>query len=135
MHAAKEEGKLDGWHIADQSYPKIMVNVSGQAMESAYLGTPGNLVEANELIVHPGDGNNGNSAYAVLRFTVPQDGWYSAFASFHDISSQASSIQSSGVDVHVTLGSAAADGNGGAFNGLTLVGDVRKLSGMRIIIR
>ena len=30
---------------------------------------------------------------------------------------------------------AAADGNGGAFNGLTLVGDVRKLSGMRIIIR
>jgi hypothetical protein len=84
VHAAKEEGKLDGWHIADQSYPKIMVNVSGQAMESAYLGTPGNLVEADELIVHPGDGNNGN---------------------------------------------------GGAFNGLTLVGDVRKLSGMRIIIR
>ena len=110
MHAAKEDGKLDGWHVADQSYPKIMVNVSGQAMESAYLGTSGNLVEADELIMHPGDNSSeyGNSAFAVLRFTVPQDGWYSAFASFHDISSQASSIQSSGVDVHVTLGSEAA---------------------------
>ena len=55
MHAAKEDGKLDGWHVDDQSYPKIMVNVSGQAMESAYLGTSGNLVEADELILHPGD--------------------------------------------------------------------------------
>ena len=105
MHAAKEDGKLDGWHVADQSYPKIMVNVSGQAMDSAYLGTSGNPVDADEMILHPGDSGN---AYAVLRFTVPQDGWYSAFVSFHDISSQASSIQSSGVDVHVTLGSEAA---------------------------
>ena len=54
FHAAKEDGKLDGWHIADQSYPKIMVNVSGQAMESAYLGTSGNLVEADELIYASG---------------------------------------------------------------------------------
>ena len=30
---------------------------------------------------------------------------------------------------------AAADGNGGAFNGLTLVGDIRKHSGMMIILR
>ena len=30
---------------------------------------------------------------------------------------------------------AATDGNGGAFNGFTLVGDVSRLSGMRIIIR
>ena len=105
MHAAKEDGKLDGWHIADQSYPKIMVNVSGQAMESAYLGSPGYLIEADELILHPGDSGN---AYAVLRFTVPQDGWYSAFASFHDISYQATPVQTSGVDVHITLGSEAA---------------------------
>ena len=105
MHAAKEDGKLDGWHVADQSYPKIMVNVSGQPMESAYLGSSGNLVEADELILHPGDSGN---AYAVLRFTVPQDGWYSAFASFHDISYQESPAPSSGVDVHVTLGSEGA---------------------------
>ena len=105
FHAAKDDGNLDGWHVDDQSYPKIMVNVSGQAMESAYLGTSGNLVEADELILHPGDSGN---AYAVLRFTVPQDGWYSAFASFHDISNQESPVPSSGVDVHVTLGSAAA---------------------------
>ena len=105
MHAAKEDGKLDGWHVADQSYPKIMVNVSGEAMESAYLGSPGYLIEADELILHPGDSGN---AYAVLRFTVPQDGWYSAFASFHDISYQATPVQTSGVDVHITLGSEAA---------------------------
>ena len=105
MHAAKEDGKLDGWHVDDQSYPKIMVNVSGQAMESAYLGSPGYLIEADELILHPGDSGN---AYAVLRFTVPQDGWYSAFASFHDISFQATPVQTSGVDVHITLGSEAA---------------------------
>ena len=107
MHAAKEDGKLDGWHIADQSYPKIRVNGSGQAMESAYLGTSGNLVEADELILHPGDSGN---VYAVLRFTVPQDGWYSAFASFHDISYQNPPNQYSGVGVHVTLGS-EADGD------------------------
>ena len=105
FHAAKDDGKLDGWHVADQSYPKIMVNVSGQAMESAYLGTPGNLVEADELIMHPGDGANGNGAFAVLRFTVPQDGWYSAFASFHDISLHENPNPYSGVGVHVTLGS------------------------------
>ena len=105
MHAAKEDGKLDGWHIADQSYPKIMVNVSGQAMESAYLGSPGYPIEADELILHPGDSGN---VYAVLRFTVPQDGWYSAFASFHDISYQDSPNPYSGVGAHVTLGSEAA---------------------------
>ena len=86
MHAAKEDGKLDGWHIADQGYPKIMVNVSGEAMESSYLGSPGYPIEADELILHPGDGStsqdNGN-AYAVLR-------------------------QFLGVDVHVTLGSEEA---------------------------
>ena len=112
MHAAKENGKLDGWHIADQGYPKIMVNVSGQTMESSYLGSPGFPIEADELILHPGDGStsldNGN-AYAVLRFTVPQDGWYSAFASFHDINQQQQNVnQYSGVDVHVTLGSDSA---------------------------
>ena len=105
IHAAKEDGKLDGWHIDEQSYPKIMVNVSGQAMDSSYLGSAGYPIEADELILHPGDSGN---AYAVLRFTVPQDGWYSAFASFHDISYQASPNQYSGVDVHVTLGSESA---------------------------
>ena len=105
IHAAKEDGKLDGWHIDEQSYPKIMVNVSGQAMDSSYLGSAGYPIEADELILHPGDSGN---AYAVLRFTVPQDGWYSAFASFHDISYQTSPNQYSGVDVHVTLGSESA---------------------------
>jgi len=105
IHAAKEDGKLDGWHIDEQSYPKIMANVSGQAMDSSYLGSAGYPIEADELIMHPGDSGN---AYAVLRFTVPQDGWYSAFASFHDISYQTSPNQYSGVDVHVTLGSEPA---------------------------
>ena len=105
MHAAKDDGKLDGWHVDDQSYPKLMVNVSGQSMESAYLGSAGYSIEADELILHPGDSGN---AYAVLRFTVPQDGWYSAFASFHDISYQESPNQYSGVDVYVTLGSESA---------------------------
>ena len=112
FHAAKDDGKLDGWHVADQSYPKIMVNVSGQPMESGYLGSAGNLVEADELIMHPGDNQSeyGNSACAVLRFTVPQDGWYSAFASFHDISYQENPNHYSGVGVSVTLGS-EADGD------------------------
>ena len=30
---------------------------------------------------------------------------------------------------------AAADGNGGAFNGLTLVGDIRKLSGTILLLK
>ena len=88
FHAPAADGKVDGWHSVNaDSYPKIVVNVSGQAMDSsAYLGSSGYLVEADELIMHPGDSSSANgNAFAVLRFTVPQDGWYSAFASFHDI--------------------------------------------------
>ena len=106
-HAPKDDGKLDGLRLTSVSYPKIMVNMTDGPMESTDLGSVGNLIEADELIVHPGDSGND---YAVLRFTVPEDGWYSAFASFHDINCQEPQNQTpySGVDVHVTLGSESA---------------------------
>ena len=106
-HATKDSGKLDGLRLTSVSYPKIMVNMTDGPMESTDLGSAGNLIEADELIVHPGDSGND---YAVLRFTVPEDGWYSAFASFHDINCQEPQNQNpySGVDVHVTLGSESA---------------------------
>ena len=67
-YATKDSGKLDGLRLTSVSYPKIMVNMTDGPMESTDLGSAGNLIEADELIVHPGDSGND---YAVLRFTVP----------------------------------------------------------------
>ncbi|MBP5319874.1 MAG: hypothetical protein J6334_02715, partial [Kiritimatiellae bacterium] len=107
-HATRGDGQLDGWHNADPDYyPIIMVNMTGErtSMVAAGLGSDGNTIEADEMVFHPAASD---SAYAVLRFTVPEDGWYSAFASFHDLE-QLGQDASAGVDVHVTLGSEGGD--------------------------
>jgi hypothetical protein len=91
-------GKLDGW--ANWDHQHLKVNVTGQILDDPSLIEAGEPLEVDEMYFHPE-----RNLYTVLRFTVPEDGWYSAFASFHDVNQEASSQATSGVDVHVTLGS------------------------------
>ena len=96
-------GKLDGW--ANWDHQHLKVNVTGQILDDPSLIEAGEPLEVDEMYFHPE-----RNLYTVLRFTVPEDGWYSAFASFHDVNQEASPQATSGVDVHVTLGS-DADGD------------------------
>ena len=90
--------KLAGWKNWDHQHLKV--NVTGQILDDPSLIEAGEPLEVDEMYFHPE-----RNLYTVLRFTVPEDGWYSAFASFHDVNQEASSLATSGVDVHVTLGS------------------------------
>lgn len=94
-------GKLTGWKNWDHQHLKV--NVSGQIIDDPAVIEAGELLDVDEMYFHPE-----RDLYTVLRFTVPQDGWYSAFASFHDVNQEASPQATSGVDVHVTLGSESA---------------------------
>ena len=93
--------KLAGWKNWDHQHLKV--NVTGQILDDPSLIEAGEPLEVDEMYFHPE-----RNLYTVLRFTVPEDGWYSAFASFHDVNQEASPLATSGVDVHVTLGSEAA---------------------------
>ena len=92
--------KLAGW--ANWDHQHLKVNVTGQILDDPSLIEAGEPLEVDEMYFHPE-----RNLYTVLRFTVPEDGWYSAFASFHDVNQEASPQATSGVDVHVTLGSEA----------------------------
>lgn len=94
--------KLAGWKNWDHQHLKV--NVTGQILDDPSLIEAGEPLEVDEMYFHPE-----RNLYTVLRFTVPEDGWYSAFASFHDVNQEASSLATSGVDVHVTLGSGETD--------------------------
>ncbi|MBQ3290543.1 MAG: hypothetical protein IJH50_14165 [Kiritimatiellae bacterium] len=90
--------KLAGWKYWDHQHLKV--NVTGQILDDPSLIEAGEPLEVDEMYFHPE-----RNLYTVLRFTVPEDGWYSAFASFHDVNQESSPQATSGVDVHVTLGS------------------------------
>lgn len=104
FHSRMENDTMDGWICHDDNdnptHPLLLVNRTGEAVSSYCSG--GNQLDADEMMFHPAAAG---SAYAVLRFTVPEDGWYSALASFRDVDQQTDSDMYSGVDVHVTLGS------------------------------
>ena len=68
-----------GGNSSGAGAPYLHVNTTG----SERPVTGGEPIEPDELYVHPGDPNSANS-YVVLRFTVPEDGWYSALLSAHD---------------------------------------------------
>jgi hypothetical protein len=93
--------KLAGWKNWDHQHLKV--NVTGQILDDPSLIEAGEPLEVDEMYFHPE-----RNLYTVLRFTVPEDGWYSAFASFHDVNQEAAPQATSGVDVHVTLGSESA---------------------------
>ena len=99
--SAVTNDKLVGWKNLDHQHLKV--NVTGQILDDPSLIEAGEPLEVDEMYFHPE-----RDLYTVLRFTVPEDGWYSAFASLHDVNLEASPKSTSGVDVHVTLGSESA---------------------------
>lgn len=99
-YATIDNGQLQGWGGA--SSPHLKVNVTGRTLTSSgFMTGDCEPIEADEMVFHPGQ--SGNSCM-VLRFVVPEAGWYSAFASFHDTSKETQATASSGASVHVTLG-------------------------------
>ena len=92
-------------------------------------------MKANEpysLYLYSANGRtSGNAAFTVGGVTKGVDGIWSIGAT--PMLTRFDVVSDANGEICGTF--AAADGNGGVFNGLTLVGDVRKLSGMRIIIR
>lgn len=98
-HSQMESGTMDGWICLsgeNPTHPLLLVNMTGEAV-SSYCSS-GNQLDADEMMLHPS-----RTGYAVLRFTVPQDGWYSALASFRDVDQETNPSATSGVDVHVFL--------------------------------
>ena len=103
-HSKMASDTMDGWICLsgeNPTHPLLLVNATDDAV-SSYCST-GNQLDADEMMFHPAA-----YSYAVLRFTVPQDGWYSALASFRDVDLAESPNATSGVDVHVTVGSETA---------------------------
>jgi hypothetical protein len=82
-----------GGNSSASGSPYIHVNVSGEAQPIAGAEP----VEPDEFYAHPGDPNSGNH-YVVMRFIVPEAGWYSAFLSAHDVSKGAAN-KSAGAEV------------------------------------
>ena len=99
-YATIDNGQLQGW--GGNSSPHLKVNITGQTLtSSSFMSGNGEPIEADELVIHPGQSGN---TYMVLRFTAPEDGWYSAFASFHDTAKETTATASSGASVAITLG-------------------------------
>ena len=99
-YATVDNGQLQGW--GSSSSPHLKVNVTGQTLSSSsFMAGDCEPIEADEMMIHPGQTGN---TYMVLRFSAPEDGWYSAFASFHDTSEETTPTASSGASVAITLG-------------------------------
>ena len=99
-YATVDNGQLQGW--GGTSSPHLKVNVTGRTLtSSSFMSGDCEPIEADEMMIHPGQSGN---TYMVLRFTAPEDGWYSAFASFHDTGRETTPTASSGASVAITLG-------------------------------
>ena len=104
-YAKTDNNQLQGW--GSTSSPHLKVNITDHALtDSTFVTKTGGVLDGDpigvdEMVFHPGQ--SGNSCM-VLRFVVPEAGWYSAFASFHDTSKETPATASSGASVHVTLG-------------------------------
>ena len=100
-YATVDNGQLQGW--GGTSSPHLKVNITGRTLtSSSFMAGDCEPIEADEMVFHPGQ--SGKTSYVVLRFVVPEDGWYSAFASFHDTSKETTTTASSGASVYVTAG-------------------------------
>ena len=81
--------------------PFIHVNATGAATRDGVTdgaAATAEPVDADELYIHPGDPNAANH-FVVLRFTVPEDGWYSAFMTAHDLNGGGSATAQAGAEV------------------------------------
>ena len=83
--------------------PFIHVNTTGVATRDGVTDgatAPGEPIDADEFYVHPGDVPAGYH-YVVLRFIVPEAGWYSAFLSAHDVNGGGSTNWQAGAEIRL----------------------------------
>ena len=88
---------------AGDPLPTINVNVGAAAVAGNFGLTAGYLVAPGEIVLHPDRGDSG-ARFAIIRFIVPQTGFYHLLATFRDV--QYSGGTSPGVDVHVVVNGA-----------------------------
>ena len=88
-----------GGNSSRSGSPFVHVNVTGAATMDGVSGG-GTEVEKDELYIHPGDPNAGNH-YVVVRFIVPEAGWYSAFVTAHDLNGAGNANSSAGAEVRL----------------------------------
>lgn len=84
--------------------PYIHVNISGAATrdgvtDGAVAAEP---VDADEFYVHPGDPSSSNH-YVVLRFVVPETGWYSGFLTAHDVNGGGTANGNAGAEIRLLV--------------------------------
>ena len=97
---ASSSGNFKG--ISGQSSgasPWIRVNTGATSTQS------GEEVLPNELLVHPANPNGGKESYPsdVVRFTAPEDGWYSANIFAHDTNKESNNTSTTNSGVQVSI--------------------------------
>ena len=87
--------------------PTINVNIGDVAVTCANgLSDGSHPIAPGEIALHPDNGLSG-ARFAIIRFTVPQDGVYDVSATFRDVSvNNFGNLASRGVDVHVVVNGA-----------------------------
>ena len=83
--------------------PFIHVNVSGAATRDGVTDGPtatAEPIDADEFYVHPGNADAANH-FVVLRFVVPEAGWYSAFLTAHDVNGAGSANNQAGAEIRL----------------------------------
>ena len=83
--------------------PFIHVNTTGAATRDGVTDgktAPGEPIDADEFYIHPGDVSAGFH-YIVLRFIVPETGWYSAFLTAHDVNGGGPTNNPAGAEIRL----------------------------------
>ena len=83
--------------------PFIHVNTTGAATRDGVTDgktAPGEPLDADEFYIHPGDPSAGYH-YIVLRFIVPETGWYSAFLTAHDVNGGGPTNNPAGAEIRL----------------------------------
>ena len=81
--------------------PFIHVNTTGATTRDGVTDgatAPGEPLDADEFYIHPGDPNAGYH-FVVVRFIVPEAGWYSAFLTAHDVNGRGNLNNSAGAEI------------------------------------
>ena len=82
--------------------PYIHVNISGATTsvglaKGAVAAEP---IDVDEFYIHPGNPNT-NNHYVVIRFIVPEAGWYSAFLTAHDVNGGGAKDSNAGAEIRL----------------------------------
>ena len=82
--------------------PFIHVNTTGEVSWDGVTdgAEPAEPIDVDEFYIHPGDFASANH-YIVLRFIVPEDGWYSAFVTAHDVNGAGSMNNQAGAEIRL----------------------------------